>query len=257
MKITVLLIVLFSLAKSMAAGKTITYKEGNTELEGYISETANKVKKTPGFIIVHDWMGLSEDNKQEADKLADKGFVAIAADIYGKGVRPKTPEEAGKTAGQYKTDRALLKKRIQAAYEVLVKNPKVDAKKIIVFGYCFGGMTALELGRNGTELAGIVTFHGNLDSPHPEEVKNIKGKVLILHGAIDPYVPATQMQEFQTAMDAAGKDYQIVKYSGAVHAFTNKKAGDDIKKGAAYNAVADQRARKHFDLFVEEILANK
>lgn len=257
MKISILFVLLLSLNHAIAAGKLISYKEGSTELEGYISETANKVKKTPGFIIIHDWMGLSEDNKLEADKLADKGYVALAADIYGKGVRPKNPDEAGKTAGQYKNDRALLKKRIQAAYDVLVKNPKVDSKKIIVFGYCFGGMTALELGRSGAELAGIVTFHGNLDSPHPDEVKNIKGKVLILHGAIDPYVPATQMQEFQTAMDAANKDYQIIKYSGAVHAFTNKKAGDDIKKGAAYNAIADQRSRKHFDIFVEELLANK
>lgn len=257
MKIKWILFCLLSSSFTLAAGKNFIYKEGSTELEGYLSETSNKGKKVPGLIIVPDWMGLSDDNKQEADKLADKGYVALAADIYGKGVRPKSPEEAGKTAGIYKTDRVLLKKRIQAAYDQLVKNPKVDPKKILVYGYCFGGMTALELARSGAELAGTVTFHGNLDSPKPEEAKNIKGKVLILHGAIDPYVPAAQIQEFQSAMDNAGKDYQIIKYSGAVHAFTNKKAGDDIKKGAAYNAVADQRSKKHFELFLEEVLANK
>lgn len=257
MKLAVLLTFFLGASQLMAAGKNISYKEGSTELEGYLSETSNKVKKTAGFIIIHDWMGLSDDNRQEADKLADKGFVALAADIYGKNIRPKNPDEAGKTAGIYKNDRVLLKKRVQAAYDLLSKNPKVDPKKIFVFGYCFGGMTALELARSGAELAGTITFHGNLDSPHPEEVKNIKGKVLILHGAIDPYVPASQVQEFQTSMDSAGKDYQLIKYSGAVHAFTNKKAGDDIKKGAAYNALADQRSRKHFDLFIEEVLANK
>jgi dienelactone hydrolase len=235
-------------------GKTVIYKEGTTELEGYMAETPMKMKKAPGFIIVHDWMGLSEDNKQEAEKLADKGAVALAADIYGKDVRPKTPEEAGKTAGIYKGNRALLKERIKAAYNFLLKNPKVDAKKIIVLGYCFGGMTALELGRSGVELAGIVSFHGNLDSPKTEEVKNIKGKVLVLHGAIDPYVPAAQLQEFQTAMESAGKDYQIIHYSGAVHAFTNKKAGTDPKAGAAYNAVADARSRKHFDIFIQDLI---
>lgn len=257
MKFNLLFFIFLSTNLSFAAGKNILYKEGTTELEGYLSETSNKGKKAPGFILVPDWMGLSDDNKQEADNLAKKGYVAIAADIYGKGVRPKSPEEAGKTAGIYKSDRALLKKRILAAYDLLIKNPKVDPKKIIVFGYCFGGMTALELARSGAELAGIVSFHGNLDSPQPEEAKNIKGKVLILHGAIDPYVPASQIQEFQNNMDRANKDYQMIKYSGAVHAFTNKKAGDDIKKGAAYNALADLRSRKHFDLFIEEVLANK
>lgn len=239
---------------SFSHGKTLSYKDGSTELEGYLVEPATKNKKVPGFIVVHDWMGLSEDTKNETEKLAKKGYVALAADIYGKGIRPKSTEEAGKTAGIYKADRALLKKRIQAAYETLVKNPKVDPKKIIIFGFCFGGMTALELARSGVELAGVVSFHGNLDSPNTDEAKNIKGKVLVLHGAIDPFVPATQIQEFQSSMEKAEKDYQIVQFSGAVHAFTNKNAGSDTKHGAAYNASADLRARKYFNQFIEEII---
>tara|TARA_B110001454_G_scaffold219099_1_gene249904 strand:+ start:11925 stop:12701 length:777 start_codon:yes stop_codon:yes gene_type:complete len=241
----------------MAAGlgKTITYKEKDTELEGYIAETPMKKKKVPGFIIVHDWMGLSEDNKQEADKLADKGAVALAVDIYGKGVRPKNAEEAGKTAGIYKKDRALLRERIKAGYNTLLANKKVDPKKIIILGYCFGGMTALDLARTGADLAGVVSYHGNLDSVDPKEAKNIKGKVLVMHGAIDPFVPAAQVDAFQKEMDEAKVDYQLIKYSGAVHAFTNKNAGTDISKGAAYNATADARSRKLFDSFVTEVLA--
>jgi len=235
-------------------GKSVIYKEKDTELEGYMAESPIKKKKMPGFIIVHDWMGLSDDNKQEAEKLADKGAVALAVDIYGKGVRPKNADEAGKTAGIYKKDRALLKARIQAGYKLLLENKKVDPKKIIILGYCFGGMTALDLARTGADLAGVVSYHGNLDSADSKEAKNIKAKVLVLHGAIDPYVPAAQIDAFQKEMDEAKIDYQIVKYSGAVHAFTNKKAGTDISKGAAYNAVADARARKQFDAFVAEVL---
>ncbi|MBL7557557.1 MAG: dienelactone hydrolase family protein [Bdellovibrionaceae bacterium] len=255
---TLLAAVLFLVSTHVLAdglGKSVIYKEKDTELEGYLAETPIKKKKVPGFIVVHDWMGLSDDNKQEVEKLADKGAVALAVDIYGKGVRPKNTEEASKTAGIYKKDRALLKERIKAGYKLLLDNKKVDPKKIVVLGYCFGGMTALDLARTGAELAGVVTYHGNLDSVDAKEAKNIKAKVLVLHGAIDPYVPATQVDAFQKEMDEAKVDYQLVKYSGAVHSFTNKKAGSDISKGAAYNAVADARARKQFDSFIAEILA--
>lgn len=238
-----------------ALGKSVTYKEKNTELEGYMAETPMKKKNVPGFIIVHDWMGLSEENKQEAEKLADKGAVALAVDIYGKGVRPKNGDEAGKTAGIYKKDRALLRERIKAGYNLLLANKKVDPKKIVILGYCFGGMTALDLARTGADLAGVVSFHGNLDSVDPKDAKNIKAKVLVLHGAIDPYVPGAQVDAFQKEMDEAKVDYQLVKYSGAVHAFTNKNAGTDNSKGAAYNANADARSRKMFDSFIAEVLA--
>ncbi len=253
-----LVLVLFLVStRSIAAGpagKTIEYKEGTTELEGYLAETSNKKKKVPGFLIVHDWMGLSDDNKTEADSLAARGAVAMAVDIYGKGVRPTTMDEAGKQATKYKTDRKLLKARIKAAYDVLVSNKKVDPAQIVVLGYCFGGTTALELGRSGVDLAGIVSYHGGLDSPDPKEANNIKGKVLVLHGAIDPFVPQAQVQQFQKEMDLARKDYQLIEYSGAVHAFTNKKAGNDISKGMAYNPVIEARARKQFDTFIGEVV---
>jgi dienelactone hydrolase len=236
-------------------GKTVIYKEKTTELEGYLAETPIKRKKVPGFIIVHDWMGLSDENRQEAEILADKGGIALAADIYGKGVRPATADEAGKTAGSFKKNRALLRDRIKAAYDFLLTHKKVDPKKIIVLGYCFGGMTALDLARIGVDVAGVVSYHGNVDSVDAKDASHIKGKVLILHGAKDPHVPTSQLDTFEKEMDAAKKDYQLVKFSGAVHAFTNKKAGNDPSKGSAYNALAEARARKIFDLFVAEVLA--
>ncbi|MBL7544441.1 MAG: dienelactone hydrolase family protein [Bdellovibrionaceae bacterium] len=257
MKTIITLTILMTVTSLWAAdglGKNIIYKEKNTELEGYIAETPIKKKSVPGFLIVHDWMGISDDNRREADHLADKGAVALAVDIYGKGVRPTSNEEAAKTAGIYKKDRGLLRERIKAAYKLLLENKKVDPKKIVILGYCFGGMTALDLGRTGADVAGIVSFHGNLDSVEAKDASNIKGKVLILHGAIDPYVPADQVAVFQKEMNDAKKDYQLVKYGGAVHSFTNKKAGSDISKGAAYNPLADARSRKQFDLFIAEVL---
>lgn len=256
MKTILATIILISSTAALGAGlgKTVEYKEKDTILEGYIAETANKKRKVPAFLIVHDWMGLSNDNIQEADALAEKGAIALAVDIYGKGVRPKSADEAGKLAKHYKSDRKLLKERIKAAYNFLLTNKKVDPTKIVVLGYCFGGTTALELGRSGVDLAGIVSYHGGLDSADPKEANSIKGKVLILHGAIDPFVPAKDVAAFQKEMDAAKKDYQLISYSGAVHAFTNKNAGNDITKGAAYNATADDRARKQFGLFMSEVV---
>lgn len=235
-------------------GKSIEYKEKETLLEGYLAETPTKKRLVPGFLIVHDWMGISDENRQEAEDLAAKGAVAMAVDIYGKGANPKNADEAGKLSTKFKSDRKLLKARIKAAYDVLLANKKVDPTKIIVLGYCFGGTTALELGRSGAELAGIVSYHGGLDSPEPKEANNINGKILILHGAIDPYVPTAQVEEFQKLMDLARKDYQIISYSGSVHAFTNKNAGNDVSKGAAYNPTTETRARKHFEMFINEVV---
>lgn len=234
--------------------KNLIYKESETNLEGFLAEPVRAKGLRPAVIIVHNWLGLSEDNKNEANEFAKKGFVALAADIFGQGGRPKTPEEAGKNAGLYKSNRPLLRARIKAAYDQLISKSNVDPHKVVILGYCFGGMTALELGRAGVPLAGIASFHGNLDNPTPADAKNIQGKVLIMHGALDPYVNAEQVSLFEKEMNEAGKDYQLIKYSGAVHSFTDKSAGSDIKTGAAYNAVADKRSKLLFQSFLEEIL---
>ena len=130
-----------------------------------------------------------------------------------------------------------MRQRIKAALEELKKNKNVDPKRLAVMGYCFGGTVALELARSGADLLGVVSFHGGLDTPTPNDAKNIKGKVLAMHGADDPFVPPKDVAAFQDEMRKAGVDWQMIFYSNAVHAFTNPAAGTDNKKGAAYNAV--------------------
>src|SRR5205823_6098362 len=130
--------------------------------------------KRPGVIVVHEWMGLNDYAKSRAKQLAEEGYVAFAADIYGKGVRATTMEVAGKLSGQYKSNRPLLRARINAALETLRKNERVDTTKIAAIGYCFGGTTVLELARSGADIKGVVSFHGGLDTPTPADAKNIK-----------------------------------------------------------------------------------
>lgn len=245
-------LVIFFLAQ-VSIASTHTYQIGDQEAEGYLALPKKLKGKAPAVLIVHDWMGPSSFTQKKADQIANMGYVAFTADIYGKGIRPKDGKEAGALAGKYKNDRPELRRRVRAAYDVVKTLKEVDPKKIVVIGYCFGGTTALELGRSGVDLAGIVSFHGGLENPTPDNAKNIKGKTLILHGAIDPFVKMDEVAAFQREMNAAGVDYQFISYSGAVHAFTLPSAGDDVSKGAAYNAAADRRSWVAFTAFMKEI----
>jgi dienelactone hydrolase len=244
------------IANAVIKTQVIDYKEGNTHLEGYLAYDTDGASKKPGVLVVHDWTGLGANMKKRADMLAQLGYVAFAADIYGKGVRPTDPKEAGKIAGSYKNNRSLLRARVIAALNELAKQSRVDQSKIAAIGFCFGGTTVLELARSGADIRGIVTFHGGLDSPHPEDGKNIKAKVLILHGADDPFVPEDQVRAVETELTNAKVDWQLVKYSGAVHSFTIPEAGNDNSKGAAYNEKADKRSWQAMKDFFHEIFAN-
>lgn len=237
--------------------KVIEYKQGDTVLEGYLAYDDALPGRRPGVLVVHDWMGVGPSTKGRVEQLAGLGYAAFAADIYGKGVRPGNPKDAGATAGIYKKDRALMRARAQAGLDTLSKQDQVDSNQLAVMGYCFGGTTALELGRSGADVKGIVSFHGGLETPRVEDAKNIKGKVLVLHGADDPSVPPQQVQAFEDEMRKAKVDWQLVAYGNAVHAFTEPKAGNDNSKGAAYNAAADRRSWNAMRDFFAEVFGAK
>ena len=240
-----------------AALKTqvVEYKHGNTVLEGYLAYDDAVTTPRPGVMVVHDWTGVGDYVKQRTEQLAKMGYVAFAADIYGKGIRPTNPKDAAAEAGKYRGNRPLLRDRANAGLAILKQNPMVDPNKIAAIGYCFGGGTVLELARSGAPVAGVVSFHGNLDTPNPADAKNITAKVLVLHGASDPFVPEAQVNAFNKEMNDAGVDWQLIAYGGVVHSFTNPKAGNDKSKGSAFDAVADQRSFAAMKQFFGEIFA--
>ncbi len=231
----------------------VEYRQGEALLEGFVAYDSSGPDRRPGILVVHDWMGVDSYAKRRAEQLAALGYVAFAADIYGKGVRPKDAKEAAGLAGKYKADRALLRSRAKAGLAELARQPHVDPARLAAIGYCFGGTTALELVRSGAELAGVVSFHGGLDTPNPADAKSAKAKVLALHGADDPFVPPEQVKAFEDEMRGAGVDWQLVKYSGAVHAFTRSDTGTDNSKGAAYNERADRRSWTAMKDFFDEL----
>lgn len=245
------------LATALAASaairtETIEYKHGDVTLEGHLTYEDSFRGPRPGVLVVHQWKGLSDYEKQRSEMLARLGYVAFAVDIYGKGVRPQTVEAASAEAGKYKNDRVLLRARVTAGLEALRRHKLSDARRVAAIGYCFGGTTVLEMARSGAEVAGVVSFHGALDSPRPEDGKNIKCKVLALHGADDPFVPDKEVAAFVAEMRGAKVDWQLVQYGGAVHSFTDWKA-DGSMPGAKYDERADKRSWEDMKQFLAEI----
>jgi dienelactone hydrolase len=234
-------------------GDMVEYKDGDVTLQGYMSHDKKAQGKAPGVLVIHDWMGLSDFYKKVADKLAKMGYVGFAVDVYGKGVRPENSEEAAELAKKYKSDRQLMRKRINAGLDKLKTYDNVDKSKLAAIGFCFGGTVALELARSGADIEGVVTFHGGLDSPEPEAGKNIKASILVLHGADDPYVMETDIRAFKEEMKKADVDWQMTYYGNAVHSFTKPAAGTDKSKGAAYDEKAAKRSWKAMKIFLEEI----
>ncbi len=233
--------------------KTVQYKQGDQELEGFIAWDDATAGPRPGVLVVHDWTGLGDYVKMRCRKLAELGYVAFGADIYGKGVRPHSPQEASAVAGKFKNDQKLMRDRVNAALDVLRGNPLCDPKRVAAIGYCFGGTCVLELARSGADVAGVVSFHGGLSTASPADAKNIRGKVLVLHGADDPHVTPKEVLAFEEEMRGAGVDWQLVAYGGAVHAFTVPSAGSDKSRGAAYNEAADRRSWEAMKMFFAEV----
>jgi len=234
--------------------EAVTYQQGTATLEGFhVYDDAVKGKR-PAILVIHQWTGLGDYEKRRSRMLAEMGYNVFAADIYGQGIRPQPPE-AGKEAGKYKGDRTLYRARLAAGLDWLKADERTDGSKLAAIGYCFGGTGVLELARAGTPIAGVVSFHGGLDSVPgmAAEAAKIPAKVLVLHGADDPFVPAQDVTAFQNEMTDAKAKWRAVYYPGAVHAFTQKEAGNDNSKGAAYNEAADRQSWTEMQSFFAEL----
>jgi dienelactone hydrolase len=253
-KILPFLLLSASSATAALVEKPVSYEHAGVTLEGFHVYDDAKTGPRPAVLVIHQWTGLSDYEKRRSRELAALGYNVFAADVYGQGIRPKPPE-SGKEAGKYKTDRTLFRGRLMAALEVLKSDERTDPARIAAIGYCFGGTGVLEMARAGADIAGVVSFHGGLDAAADMTAPKdgVKAKVLVLHGAVDPYVPAEQVAAFEKEMTAAGVDWQLVSYGGAVHSFSHKEAGNDPSKGAAYDEKADHRSWQAMKSFFAEI----
>jgi len=218
-----------------------------------VFDSADTTTARPGLLMMPNWMGVSEGAEKIAKKVAEQGYVVLLADLYGQNVRPSNNDEAAAAMMPLKNDRPLLNIRTKAALAQLVAqtDAPVDEDRIATFGFCFGGCCALELARTGANLKAAISFHGTLDTPNPSDAKNIKGKVLVLHGASDPLVPKEQLPAFEEEMNAAGVDWQLLSYGGAFHSFTDPQA--NVPGMMMYDEKVATRAFKSMHNLLDEV----
>ena len=238
-----------AIAQSAIVTKRVEYKHGDAVLEGFLAYDDAKSGPRPGIMIVHDWDGLNAYEETRAKMLAELGYVAFAADIYGKGVKPKTPQENGAQASKYRGDAALFRGRLQAGLDVLKRQSQVDGKKTAAIGYCFGGGGVLELARSGADVTGVVSFHGSYGTSLPATVGGVKAKVMVAHASQDPATSREAFDKFLDEMRDAKVDYQMHLYNLDVHPFT-------VIGGPSYRPDADRRSWEAMLDFFREIFGS-
>ncbi len=223
------------------ANKTLEYRDGAVTLKGYLAD-GERPGARPGVVLFPEANGVGDHVIERARRLAALGYVALAADPYGDGKQARDLPHAIELMTAVRSDVSVWRARAQAALDALSAQPGVDRTRLAAIGYCFGGSTALELGRSGAPLRAIVSFHGGLEAPKPEDAGHIRAKVLVCHGASDPLIPPEQVAAFEALMRNTTVDWQVSSYGGAVHSFTNPDADKLGNPAFAYSATADRRS---------------
>lgn len=234
-------------------GRTIHYADRSQRLEGYFAPPQSHDPE-PGVLIAPTWLSITDSIRQRADRLAALGYAAFVLDVFGAGISPAPPQTPQAVVHPYMSDRRMFRTRLKAGLEVLQHQPECDANRIVAIGYCFGGCAVLELARAGALLRGVVSFHGELDSPLPAQPGVIQAKVLVLHGDADPIVPFEKVVQFREEMRTAGANWEINLYCGAKHSFTGEGAVGSVTPEAGLNPQAEARSWRAMLNFFEEVL---
>lgn len=259
--LAIALLTMVTATTTRAAVKTerIEYKHGDVVLEGVLAYDDAATGKRPGVLVCHEWWGNNEYSESRARRLAELGYVAFALDLYGKGKKTTAGDEAAAMAQGLMSDPARMRERAALGLKQLAENARVDSTRLAVIGYCMGGTVAMELARSGLpntqNLRAVVPFHASAvaakDGAEGDN-KNIKGSVLVCHGAADEFVKPGELAKFEKQMSGATVDYQVLSLGGAVHAFTNPKADGSFSPMVKYDAKADRRSWEAMkSLFVE------
>ncbi len=241
-----------SVATAAVVSEPVDYTENGEALQGFLYYDDAVQGARAGVIVVHEWKGLGDYAKKRAEMLAGLGYIAFAADMYGKGIFAKDHEEAGKLSGVFFKDRSRMRARAQAAYNAFLTTGKVDASKIAAIGYCFGGTTVLEMARGGLLLKGVASFHGVLATPNPAEKSSLAAEVLVLTGEKDKMILPQDVAEFENEMQTADARYAVHTFKDAMHSFTVWDANMP-EKGIQYNESADKKSWRLLKDFLKRI----
>jgi dienelactone hydrolase len=241
--------------QSKIVGEEVTYTSNGVTMKSYVAYNASLKGKRPAIVVVPEWWGNNDYTKKRARMLAELGYIAIAADIYGEGKIATDPKQAQEYATPFYKDPAIGKERIEAAIAELKKHPQADAGNVAAIGYCFGGSMVLNAAKLGTDLKGVVSFHGGLATA-PATKGSVKGKILVCNGAADKFVSASDIASFKTNLDTTGVTYKFINYADALHAFTNPASTENGKKfnmPISYNEAADKKSWADMKAFSKTI----
>jgi len=230
----------------------VEYHAGDTRLVGHLAAPEDADGLRPAVLVIHEWWGRGSHADHSAEELARLGYVALAVDMYGDGRTTKEAKVAGEWAGAIKNDPATGIARLTAAIDLLKSRTDVDPSRMACIGYCFGGTMSLEAAWAGLPLRGVVSFHGGLTTPTPEQVPNVKASVLVCHGADDSFVPRDTIEAFEESMRANHFDWQFASFGGAVHSFTNPEADGSFSPVVKYHPVAAARSWELMRVFLAE-----
>jgi dienelactone hydrolase len=226
-----------------AAGEYISYQVGGKSYQGYF---VNPSPKAPLILLIHDWDGLTDYEVKRAEMLAELGYAVFAADLFGEGIRPTALKDKQQHTGELYNDRQQMRALMKGAYDTAILKG-ADANNSVVMGYCFGGAAVLELARSGMDFKGFVSFHGGLKTPTGQDYKNTKGKLLILHGSADTFIPMEEFASLANQLEASEVDHEMITYGGAPHAFT-------VFGADAYREGADKKSWTRFIEFLDSTL---
>ena len=235
--------------------ETVTYKDGDTTCKGFLAYDDKIEGKRPVVLIVHEWWGVGDFVKKNAERLAEAGYLAFAVDMYGDGFYTETVEEAAARSGEMKGDPEKSKARFGAAMAAAMARPEADPAKVAAIGYCFGGTTVLNVARLGAELKGVVSFHGGLATAVPASTEKPKAAILVCHGNDDPFVKADEVKAFKEEMGKRRALLNFIGYPGTVHSFTNPDVDRHNLDGAKYNKAADEHSWKEMLTFLKKVFA--
>ncbi len=243
-------------AESKIAGKEVKYAAGGVTMKSYFAFDEKSEERRPGVLVVPEWWGINDYAYKRARMLAELGYAALAVDMYGEGKQAANPGEAGKLSSEVMKNINVLKTRFMAGMDFLKAQPVVDTSRLGAIGYCFGGGVVLNMARQGVDLKGVVSFHGELTPVEQAKPGSIKAKILVLAGGDDQLVPAQQVEAFKKEMEAAGADFQVISYPNAKHSFTNAEAdalGKKFNLPIGYNAEADKKSWQEMKVFFKKI----
>ena len=257
--LTTMLIVLMlaGTAHAKVVTRSIDYNDNGTRLEGFLAYDDGITGKRPGILVVHEWWGLNDYARSRAEKLAAMGYVAFALDMYGKGKVTTHPEQASTWMEVINGNMALWANRAMAGLDVLKRQPQVDPQRLAAIGYCFGGATVQVLAYSGADLKGVVSFHGSLIAPDAEQAARTRAKILICHGAQDPFNKPETIATYVNAMNTTTIDWELVVYGNTRHGFTNPDAAAYGMAALAYNPESDRRSWQQMNLFFDELFKGK